>query len=199
MYQSWPRGQSGPCASGHGPRGACPCPPAPRSATPVLGQTPVKSESSNAGQILVKYWPSSGQMACRSNSSQSPVKLWFNSWQSNAGQIPVKSLIGSNPGQILAISGKDCNLISHEVFFKSFCRSQLHQKSVNLSFSITNIKKRLTDLCRNWHLQNDFENTLREIKPGQRLEVSRSVHGQIRFGSVWIGGEARYKFCTCTS
>ena len=37
-------------------------------------------------------------------------------------------------------------LVSHNIFFKSFCRSQLLHKSVNLSFIITNIKNRLTDL-----------------------------------------------------
>jgi len=36
-----------------------------------------------------------------------------------------------------------------QVFLKSFCRSQLPHKSVNLSFTITNIKNKLTDLCWN--------------------------------------------------
>ena len=39
--------------------------------------------------------------------------------------------------------------ISHKVFLKSFCRSQFPHKSVNLSFIITNIKNKLTDLCGN--------------------------------------------------
>ena len=39
------------------------------------------------------------------------------------------------------------DLISHKVFMKPFCRSQLPHKSVNLSFTITNIKNKLTDFC----------------------------------------------------
>ena len=57
-------------------------------------------------------------------------------------------------------------LISHKVFFKLFCRSQFPHKSVNLSFSITYAKKRLTDLCGNSLLQNDFKNTLCGIEAG---------------------------------
>ena len=41
------------------------------------------------------------------------------------------------------------DLISHKVFSRSFCRSQLLHKSVNLSFTITNIKKQSMDLCGN--------------------------------------------------
>jgi len=43
------------------------------------------------------------------------------------------------------------NVISHTVFLKSFCRSQLPHKSVNLSFTITNIKNKLTDLCMTFY------------------------------------------------
>ena len=39
--------------------------------------------------------------------------------------------------------------ISHQVFLKSFCRSQLPHKSVRLSFTITDIKNKLMDLCGN--------------------------------------------------
>ena len=52
-------------------------------------------------------------------------------------------------------------LISQEVFLKSFGSSQLSHKSVNLFFTITNT---LPDLCGNWLLQNDFKDTLCEIK-----------------------------------
>ena len=37
--------------------------------------------------------------------------------------------------------------ISDKVFVKSFCRSQLPHKSVNLSFTVTNMKHKLTKLC----------------------------------------------------
>ena len=39
--------------------------------------------------------------------------------------------------------------IAYKMFLKSLCRSQLPHKSVNLSFTITNIKDKLTDLCGN--------------------------------------------------
>ena len=39
--------------------------------------------------------------------------------------------------------------ISPKVFLKSFCRSQLPSKSVNLSFTINDMKNKLTDLCGN--------------------------------------------------
>ena len=48
-------------------------------------------------------------------------------------------------------------LIAHNVFLKSFCKSQLPHKSANLSFTITNIKNKLTDLCGNRLLQNDSQ------------------------------------------
>ena len=40
-------------------------------------------------------------------------------------------------------------LFSHTVFLKSFFRSQIPHKSVNVSFTITDIKNKLTDLCGN--------------------------------------------------
>ena len=49
--------------------------------------------------------------------------------------------------------------------FKSFCGSQLLQKSVNLSLTITYMKNKLTDLCGNYLLQDDFHNTLCEMTP----------------------------------
>jgi hypothetical protein len=53
--------------------------------------------------------------------------------------------------------------ISHKVFLKTFCRSQLPHKPVNLSFTITYIKNQLTNLWGSSVLQNDFKNTLCEI------------------------------------
>jgi len=41
------------------------------------------------------------------------------------------------------------DLFSHKVFSKSFDRSQLPHKSVNLSFTITNVKNKLMDLYGN--------------------------------------------------
>ena len=36
-----------------------------------------------------------------------------------------------------------------KVFIKSFCKSQFPHKSVHLSFIITNVQHKLTDLCGN--------------------------------------------------
>ena len=37
--------------------------------------------------------------------------------------------------------------LSHTLFFKSFCGSQLPHKSVNVSFAIAHMNNKLTDLC----------------------------------------------------
>jgi len=54
-------------------------------------------------------------------------------------------------------------ILSQAVFIKSFCKSQVPHKSVNLSFIITNVKNKLTDLCGNGLLKNDFINTFCEM------------------------------------
>ena len=54
-------------------------------------------------------------------------------------------------------------LISHEVFFKSFCGSQFPHKSVKSSLTITNIDNKLTDLRGCCLLQNDLKNIWCEI------------------------------------
>ena len=60
---------------------------------------------------------------------------------------------------------------------KSFCKSRFPHKSVNSSFIITDIKNKLTDLCGNRLLHNNFINSLYEISskfsvvgPGLRIE-----------------------------
>ena len=54
-------------------------------------------------------------------------------------------------------------LISQKRLIMSFCKSQFPHKCVNLAFIITNIKNKLTDLCENRLLQNDFINTFYAI------------------------------------
>ena len=61
-----------------------------------------------------------------------------------------------------------CKLISQKAFIKSLCRSQVPHQFVDVSFTITDIKDKLANLCGNWLLQNDFENTLCEIMSGSR-------------------------------
>ena len=48
---------------------------------------------------------------------------------------------------------------------KSFRESQFPHKSVNLSSIITNIQNKLTDLCGNCLLQNDFISRLASARP----------------------------------
>jgi len=48
---------------------------------------------------------------------------------------------------LLWIGRRVCYFISHIVFFKSFCISQLSHKSVNLSFPINHPKNKLIYLC----------------------------------------------------
>ena len=57
-------------------------------------------------------------------------------------------------------------LISHKVFLKSFCKSQLPNKSVNLFFILVIVKDKLTDLWGSCLFPNDFKNTLCEIRVG---------------------------------
>ena len=54
--------------------------------------------------------------------------------------------------------------IAQKVIKNSFCRSQLTHKPVNLFVIITNIRTKLSDLCGNGLLQNDFVNTFGEIR-----------------------------------
>ena len=50
-----------------------------------------------------------------------------------------------------------------KVFTTSFCKCQFPHKFVNLSFIITNINNKLTDLCGNYLLENDLINAFCEM------------------------------------
>ena len=54
-------------------------------------------------------------------------------------------------------------LISHRVFILSICRSRPPHKSINLSYTIIDIKDELTDWCGNGLLQNVVANNLCEM------------------------------------
>ena len=61
----------------------------------------------------------------------------------------------------------DCRMfISHKVFLKSFCKSQFQHRFVNSFFILVIVKGTLTDLWGEWLPQNDFKNTLYEIRVG---------------------------------
>ena len=62
---------------------------------------------------------------------------------------------------------------AHTDFSDSFCKSQLPHRSVNLFFVITHVRNELTNLCGNRLWQNDFINTLCEIKTGPCREEGR--------------------------
>ena len=66
----------------------------------------------------------------------------------------------------LGRGGAGCSrcLISQKVFIKSFFTGQFTYKSVNLSFMVTRMKEKLTDLCGNGLLQDDFINTFCETR-----------------------------------
>ena len=70
--------------------------------------------------------------------------------------------------------------ISHKVFIKSSCKSQLPQISVNSSFIITNMRNQLTDLCGNWLLQNNFVSAfcerISEVRNSETKTAPRRVH-----------------------
>ena len=96
-------------------------------------------------------------------------------------------MIDARPGEVdgrcpfpAAVWDACCTtLISHIMFLVSFCRSQLPPKIVNLSFTMTNMKNELTDLCGNQLLHDDCK-TLCEINavvPPTANLVSRSVLG----------------------
>ena len=79
---------------------------------------------------------------------------------------PVLRRFGGNlqPGTQLAQGAGEPKLISHKVFLKSFYISHPPHRSVNLSFTVTNVKNTMTDLCGNRLVKNDFMNTFYEIK-----------------------------------
>jgi len=60
-------------------------------------------------------------------------------------------------------------LISHKIFLKSFCRSQLPHKSVNSSFTIVNIENRLTDSCENCLLREDQGYTAKSMRARKKF------------------------------
>jgi len=75
-------------------------------------------------------------------------------------------------GEVYDAGWVDVKYISHKVSLKSFHKSQLSHKVVNVCFTITNTKNTLTCLCGNRLLQNDFKSTIGETKMvGSGLEV----------------------------
>ena len=61
--------------------------------------------------------------------------------------------------------GKSCaRFYLIESAHKSFCKNQFPHKSVKLSFIVTNLKDRLTDLCWNCPVQDDLFNTFWETR-----------------------------------
>ena len=58
-------------------------------------------------------------------------------------------LLPPRPTAVLHADRRNDVFVTHKVFSKSLCRSQLPHRSINLSFTITNIENKLTDLCGN--------------------------------------------------
>ena len=76
--------------------------------------------------------------------------------------MPVSVLTA--PVSVLPHTVQSADFIPHKVFSKSCCKNQLPHTSVNLSFTVHNKNNKLRDLSRNRLLQNDFKNTLCEIR-----------------------------------
>ena len=68
-------------------------------------------------------------------------------------------------------------LISQKMFLKSFCRSQLPHKSVNVCLTFTYMKNKRADLCGNRLLQNDLTKAFCEVRP--RPNQTRLVFGRV--------------------
>ena len=74
------------------------------------------------------------------------------------------------------------DLVSNKLFSKSLCKSQFQHESVNLSFTMTNIKNELTDLSGNQLLQEDFTNTFCAIRPADLdadFELGQALHAHV--------------------
>ena len=61
--------------------------------------------------------------------------------------------------------------IPQKVFIQSFLTSQFPQKPVNLFFVLVIVKDKLTNLCGNGLLQDDFTNTFCEIRAARTLDA----------------------------
>jgi len=59
--------------------------------------------------------------------------------------------------------------------FKVFCKSQFPHTFVNSFFMLVIVKDKLTNLCGNWLLQNDFVNTLGWRAPHLLLRGQKSA------------------------
>ena len=74
-------------------------------------------------------------------------------------------------------------LNSQKVFIMSFCKGRIPHKSVNLSFIITHMKNKLTDLCGNRLLPNDIINAFceRRLRRANRAEPCQLKHIHVQF------------------
>ena len=63
---------------------------------------------------------------------------------------------------------------------KSFCKRQFPHTFFNVSFLWVMIKDKLTDLCGNWHLQNNCINTFCGIRLGPTPPKNRPQPGGVR-------------------
>ena len=93
--------------------------------------------------------------------------------------------IAPNPTPLLPPSDRSLCFSSHtKCLSNCFLRSQPPNKSVNLSFTITNIKNKLTDLCGKWLLQNVFKKTFCETSFAASVAIRcQATRGQLKI--VW--------------
>jgi hypothetical protein len=113
-------------------------------------------------------FPTTSEFPAQLPTHTSPSRWTTCSLQPQPWTPDPQNLVKIEPNMGPALSDK---LILHKVFLKLFCPGQLPHQSVCLSFTITNIKNKSTDLCKNWHLQNECDNTLCDIKTGDTASV----------------------------
>ena len=86
------------------------------------------------------------------------------------------------------------SFIAHQVFIKLFYKRQCPHKFVQLSFNITNIENKSTDVYENRLLQNDFINTISGIRtvagrwPSRNVLLQRGERSRLlrpRYQSSW--------------
>ena len=77
--------------------------------------------------------------------------------------------------------------ISQNMFIRSFCKSQFPHKSAKISFVLVIIKDMLTDLYGNWLLQNNFVNTVCEIRVrGRTVDNGLFIKSQLTLAQLML-------------
>ena len=89
---------------------------------------------------------------------------------------------GETPENHTEVRVSKRGILSYRKRFQSrFEKVNSHTKFINLSFIITNIKDKMTNLCGNRLLQNNFINIFGEIKSGGRENLQHGPPAESTF------------------